>query len=683
MPAIPQYVSQQRAQGFVASPGGAPTVDVSGLNRFASQLDRDRQELERAQQAEQKRLEHNEAVSYATNLDSESDIKWTERLQTESTGDANGMTERVLKDFDAYKTEALAKAPDAARPLIENTLARKRSQLHAQSFKYETQARQANILQADDEGADNDARALYADPSQFTDKLARRLAATQTLDIPEAVKADRKKRLRETLAFAAASSIADRDPEAFLAMAGMAGGKAGKDGKPLPSSPEEAAKAVRDNPILSNMDPKQLHEVVSRATLMKVQRDNAIAAERERQIRLGEMAAAKRDREATQAYTILTDWAREGVAADPAAAKPLLDKLAGTPYQAAYQQVAATVQSRSAAAMLPLAVQDARLDALYTKRAQGGTSEALEREIKQSEEVRSAARRDYKEEPLRALEKRGLGVVVPLDMKSGIPGLLPQLDPMMQLADKASQITGKPESPLLRAQAEQVARMLSALPPDQKAVHLAELATKVGPKQAQAIALQINEQDRPLALALALGAGQTTYGRPASTLVLKGAQAIKDKTIKDDNSVATGVRARVAEIIGDSLSGEAREAAIDAAKLIYYGMQADGHARYDNAVRMAVGGQILDYNGGRVVAPIGMDEPALKAAITATAPAAVAKQAPEGTVYVGGQPLGSAQFLAAIPGAQLLPAGDGVYYVQTSQGVVKNAKREPIKIGVR
>jgi len=441
-----------------------------------------------------------------------------------------------------------------------------------------------------------------------------------------------------------------------------------------------AAETVLATERFADLDPQR------RAVLV-----NQIDGHRTRLAQEAEVRAARAQRLADASlrragaeFETFQALADKGGALSPEYIDRVMKATAGTPYAAGVSGLLQQVREVGGLAAQPIATQQATLDAINAHIVKNGRSPELDKRKEQVEKVLKGSQQDYAADPLRAAQERGLIELQPLAMSGGLPGILQQIQTRVTQADTIAPVAGRSVSPLLQSEADQVSQMLASLPADQKAQSLAMLSTTVGPKQAQAIALQINKQDRPLALALALGSGQTTYGRPASTLVLKGAQAIKDKSVKDDNSVATGVRARVAEIIGDSLTGDAREAAIDSAKLIYYGMQADGQSpRYDNAVRMAVNGQILDYNGGKVVAPIGMDEPALKAALTKAAPAALTKQAPDGTVYAGGQPVGSAQFLAALPGAQLLPADDGLYYVQTSQGVVTNAQRQPIKIGVR
>jgi hypothetical protein len=222
-----QYIARDEARGGIgATPGGAPRVDLSPvvnqLGRMAANVQRERAELEHAQESERRRLAHNEAVGYATNIDSQADIEWTERLQ-KAADDPKGMTERVLKEYDAYKTEVVSKAPDGARQIIENNLTRKRTLLHGKAFQIETEARQAAVLQADDEGTDIDSRAVYANPALFQEKLAGRLAANKTLDIPEPVRAARLQKARETLVWAAATGFAEQYPNETLAALGQGG----------------------------------------------------------------------------------------------------------------------------------------------------------------------------------------------------------------------------------------------------------------------------------------------------------------------------------------------------------------------------------------------------------------------------------------------------------------------------
>jgi hypothetical protein len=691
-----QYIARDEARGGIgATPGGAPRVDLSPvvnqLGRIAANVQRERAELEHAQESERRRLAHNEAVGYATNIDSQADIEWTERLQ-KAADDPKGMTERVLKEYDAYKTEAVKNAPDGARPIVEQNLTRKRASLHSQAFSLETKTRQAAVLQADDQGTDADSRAVYANPALFMEKLAGRLAANKTLDIPEPVKAARMQKARETLAYAAASAMAERDPSGFLAHAGMAGGKTDKHGKTLPSDPDEAAKRVASDPVLSNMDPRQLQEVVNRATMLKLQAENAAAAERERAIRMAEMAAARRDREATQAYTILSDRAREGIATDPVADGPLINKLAGTPFQAAYQQIAATVPARAAAAMQPLAVQQARLDALYAKRAQSGTSTALEHEIKQSEEVFSAAKRDYTEDPLRAAAKRGLGEVAPLEMKGGLTAMLQQIGPRVAQADAITPLAGKPVSPLLQEEADQLAGWLAKMPPEQKALSLSQLSSAVGQRQAQAIAQQVDKQDRSLSLALRKMGEKTTSGRLIGELILKGALAKKDGTStkgeKAPEVPETVWKPHITTAIGSTyLDKQQSDDVRDAALFIAHGIASEqgGSLEADDmrrAVNMAVGGPMVEHNGRKVPLPAGFDQDMLEKRLSTVTPADLAQQAPGGTVRAAGVQIPLAQFVGALPGQQLAPVSRGRYVVLVQGRPVTNDKGDPIVIGV-
>ena len=56
----------------------------------------------------------------------------------------------------------------------------------------------------------------------------------------------------------------------------------------------------------------------------------------------------------------------------------------------------------------------------------------------------------------------------------------------------------------------------------------------------QALADQLDKGSKPLALSLKLGADGTTAGRMVSELVLRGAQALSDKTVKLDDQALAG-----------------------------------------------------------------------------------------------------------------------------------------------
>jgi hypothetical protein len=406
----------------------------------------------------------------------------------------------------------------------------------------------------------------------------------------------------------------------------------------------------------------------------------------ERQQHQAETEAVKREREAGRSYAILSDWARNGVAADPAASAPLLKAIEGTPYAHAYAQLAEGVSRRTAAAMLPVSDQQRALDALYAHRGASGTSQALEHEITEREQILTATRKAYDEDALRAGAERGLlpGGVAPLNTAS-LDALVSGLAPRVQQASTVQVQAGRAVSPLTPEESGRVSDMLNALPPDQRSQRIAQLHAGMAPAQANALALQIDKKDKGLALEFATAQFRTAAGRYTSEWIGRGRQAIKDKAIKVDDTAEAGLRAQLAAELGDVFAGKTRDDVLEAARLIQIGLQAGGvNASAADALGMAVGGSIVEHNGRRIPITGEMrDEGRFRAALRTYPFQALMQQAPDGFVYLpGGRPMGVPEFLGALPDAMLEPAGHGRYKVRSGGSLVVNQRAQPILIEV-
>jgi hypothetical protein len=422
-------------------------------------------------------------------------------------------------------------------------------------------------------------------------------------------------------------------------------------------------------------------------------------AEADRAAHKAEMAAAKREREANQAYTIASDLAREGKMLDPAAAKPLLDKMAGTPYAAAYAERVKAVVANAAVATLPLEVQRQRLDALKAKRNKDGTSPGLEHEIEASERIYASADREYQADPLRAASERrvpGVETIAPLDSTS-IDTMILSIGPRVEQAGIVATRTGSQVSPLTSDEARRMKVELDALPPQQRSAKVAALAARVGPQAAQGLAAQLDKDDRALALAFGAGSVATTSGRYVSELILKGSQAKKDGT-STKNEKEPGVKsaqweARVATVLngmypGQTLTDRTREAAV----FIAHGMAAEqmgalSDRDLERAVGFAVGGRVTEHNGRRIPLPSRVSDSALERRLQSVTSDQIKAQAGGDTVRAGGVAVPVDEFVRRLPGAQLMYATGGErspwrYMVIVGGRPVTNDKGAPILVGV-
>lgn len=448
---------------------------------------------------------------------------------------------------------------------------------------------------------------------------------------------------------------------------------------------DNKALAVVEAGILKNpdLDPRKQTDLLAKVAHFKATNEARAVAAAQR----AEIAAQAAQRRSDEAFNVLSGWAMQGKQADPNAASALIAKLTPTA-AAAYRSMAAEIPARTAVAMLPLDTQAQQLDTLKA-RAVTGTSQELEAEIKRREQVLSQARKDYGDDPLRAANERGVitSPLRPLNTSS-MDGIAAGLAERAGQAQEVATITKRPVSPLLSEEATRLGSILQALPVAERGRRIAQMAEVLPAPMMLALAQQIGGDDkgakRALALEMQFGAEKTTSGRYRSELVALGAQAIRDKGIKEDTSAEFGLRAQIAKEIGDSLPPKWRDDAIEAARLMYLGQQADGGSpSVRGAVRLAAGGEIVEHNGRRIPIPAGMDEGQFRDRLKAYPADAITKQAGGAVVLPGGKALPMDQFLAGLPDAVLEPVAPGRFGVRAGGGIVMGATGRPIIIEVR
>lgn len=432
---------------------------------------------------------------------------------------------------------------------------------------------------------------------------------------------------------------------------------------------------------LPDLDPQKRAQLVDRAQTYRMRLDQQDELRAQRAQRAADAALKRAEAEFTTFQTL----ADKGGVLDPAYVDRVTRATAGTPYQAGVLALAKQAVETGGFAAQPLNVQRATLQALDSKIATEGRNPALDKHREKLARVLGAAENDIKADPLNAALERGVVTqLTPINLAAGVSGLAQQLQARSQQAATVETWTGGAVSPLTKAEAEGVAGLLKSMPPDQKATALGVLTSTMTPRQAQALAGQLDPQDKALGLALAAGAAQTTFDRPVSELILRGAEAIKTKAVKLDDANETGLTAQIDKELGGAITNpEQAQRVREAAKLIWLGKAAEGQ-RIDpgNAVRLAIGGKVVDHNGGKVVIPAGMEAGDLSQRLASYPADALASQLTDGKVYVRGQPVEAAQFLAALPGAQLRTLARGKFAVVSGGAVVTNANMKPVIVEV-
>lgn len=351
----------------------------------------------------------------------------------------------------------------------------------------------------------------------------------------------------------------------------------------------------------------------------------------------------------------------------------------GTPYAAALSESLKQAPERTAFGVQPLAVQQEVLNQARAQLNTQGTNPEAEKRLNNLQKVYDQARRDYAEEPLQAALERGvIQQIAPINTQN-MAGLVQTIGARVEQASLTAQQTGGVVSPLLRQEAEQVGNMINVLPVEQRASAIAQLSQVLGPQQAAALGRQIGPKDKALGIAFGLSGTKTTAGRYTSELVLRGAQAMKDKAVKPDNTAVTGIRARVAAEIGDAYpTMDVRETMIEAAVLAEYGLQSESSGDLQRAVRLVTGG-ITERGGRKVPLPYGMDASVFDQRLKALTPVDIKT----GQVLINGVTVSAYDFLGQIGNAPLVVRGEGRYAVQAGDSLVMRPDGKPLILEIR
>lgn len=389
-----------------------------------------------------------------------------------------------------------------------------------------------------------------------------------------------------------------------------------------------------------------------------IQRQEAAAQRAER-------AAERHLRQAEAEFNTFQSMSDKGLMVAPEYIDRVLQKTSGTPYQQGVTALVKAARENGGIASQPIARQQATLDQIDAQIAKQGRTPELDKRREQIAKVLQQSQSDLRENGLRAgLERGVIDQMAPIDVSTP-EAFAASIGKRLEQAQTVGLWSGSNVSPLDAREAESVRNMLEALPAKQRSQAIATVAASVGPKPAAAIALQLDKQSKPLALAFATATQQTTAGRYTSELILKGDQAIKDGAVAKDDKKVTGWKATIAQEVEGAFGNEqASQAVKEAAYYITAGIAQEnggsvGTSDIKRAVRLAVGGDIIERNGKKLPIPGGMDAGEFDQRLKTSAKS-VSKL---GVVRVAGVEMKADEFAAAIPGQELEPVGLGRYAV--------------------
>jgi hypothetical protein len=425
----------------------------------------------------------------------------------------------------------------------------------------------------------------------------------------------------------------------------------------------------------AGMDPQRKAQMLTTLEGYKVSNIQKAEAEARRRQAESERYLRKAEHEFTAANSIITG----GKQLSPEYVQQVSAAVAGTPYALAFKESLKQGPASAAFGTQPLAVQQRALIEARNQLNTKGTTPEAEKRVAQLQKIYDQSAKDYAEDPLLAAQERGvIQQVAPLDMRD-LNTVVAGLGQRVNQATITRQQVGQPVSPLLKSEAEQIGKMINVLPMEQRSSAIASIATAVGPEQAAALGRQMAPKDKALGIALGMAGSKTTEGRYTAEIVLRGSQAIKDKAVKEDNIALTGIRARVAAEIGNAYQNEEqRQTMIDAAVMAEYGLQSEGSGSLSRAVKLVTGG-IVERGGAKVPLPYGMTADQFDQRLRKLSPVDL-KTA---TVVVDGQKLSAYDFLAKVPDAALIHAGQGRYAVQAGTGIAQREDGRPLIIEVK
>lgn len=430
---------------------------------------------------------------------------------------------------------------------------------------------------------------------------------------------------------------------------------------------------------MNDMDPQKRATLLDRVGAYKFSLDQKaeLAAQR---IQRQQEASLNRASAAFQTFQGIAD---KGLALDPAYVDTVIKQTAGTPFQAGVVALAKAGAENGGLAAQPLTAQRAELDRITAQMAQGGNSPELQKRRDQIEKVVKGSEADYAADPYRAAAERGLiNPVQPLTIDMNT--LPAQLEQRRAVSDVVRAAAGKEVSLFNIEEAQQVAAIMQALPPKDRAGMLARLSKTMTPGQMRSFGKQLGSKDDTLASAALLTANEakTTNGRYVSEIVLAGSDAMREDRVKFPSGQSKNtVRAEIDKMTrGAYASEDAQRAAGDAALSVYAGLLSEGGSPdVAQAVRLATGG-VMELNGSKIIKPYGWDDSRVTNALRSIDANRVQAIAGGQPIIVGGQQIAPADLAKHIPSATLGPAGKGAYTLSIGGRLVTRADGRPLVI---
>lgn len=424
------------------------------------------------------------------------------------------------------------------------------------------------------------------------------------------------------------------------------------------------------SPEFADLDPTKLGQLEQQVLARK----QYLLHQEQTRIARAEALAARRDREAESAFKAAQGLIDSGAVPDEKFLAQVQGKMAGTAYAPALTQLLQQASENAGFAQLPPQQQQATLLALRSKANAEGSNPQLEARMQHLERIANESGKQLKDDPLvYAANRRLIGPVQPLQF-TDVPALVQQMGSRVEQAQTVAARVGRPVSPLLASEAQQLSEVLKLMPIEQREQALQTLARTVPDAgMVRAMASQIEPKDRTLALAMFAAGKRAPGGESPTLLILRAGDAVSAGRVKESDEPSKLAMQDIAQRLSAVpwATPQARDAAIDATHRIWLGLRDQRQDSVRKAIDIATGG-LAEWADSKVPLPYGMGEREFTKAMRDLNADRLAVLAGGETFSVNGRPLGTKELAAGLPQAKLIPVDDGVYALQLGGGIVQS-----------
>jgi hypothetical protein len=644
---IPQYLAQNAPQTRPLPGPNGGTVDVSGL---VGGLNSTLKDLEAVQRRESERLDREEATVWQANTLSELRMGAEDAFLKAQEAPEPGFAKKLVEDFRTQAEERLASAPPLARAAFQANIAQTAESIHHRAVAFEIGQRTAQNKQRFIAGNDTRAAEAYANPGAAVSLMMQSDEVSDAIGATPAERDLMRNQGRTSIAWAAATKDAETDPTGFI----------------------ERAKDPSKDPVLSSLKPEHLAMLDQRAR-----------ADLERAAAKAKTESDAALREAEKAVKELQKFRITGEQPSPEYATDVTRKTAGTVWAPVALQMLSDAQRGAGFGAKSIPAQQRELLALAGRPTDPETQQLVSY-ARTIHENQIAA---YKENPWEAAARfNGMAPEPAAQIQAAeqLPQLIGQRVAKLSRVEAAS---GQPASVLQPSELQASIPLLQAMPLSQRAEVLGQMGMQLDGPHLVALADQLDKGDKPMALAMKLGADRTNAGRTVSELVLKGAEALADKTVKKDDAVLVGWRAEISALVRGALGGvkgdglpKAEQDIIDAAFYVRaHSELASGVApgfdkvsSNEHALSLVIG-RPMERGGVKSFLPRGMKQDDFDEKLTSPA---TATQVPQ-TIYLRGQPVPREAFMSRLPtlgmrrdgASRYLPVSNNAMFTTDPEGL--------------